>query len=338
MKANKQDRASAHRLAIFNHKGGVGKTTLTFHVAAALAKLGKRTLLVDSDPQCNLTSYVFEDRVIDGLLDNSDDPNGRTIWSSLIPVAEGTGNVRKVRPFELPVPNLFLVPGDVRLSEFESELNESWNQCLQRKIKGFRGTAALSTLVNELAISHRIDYVFYDSGPNIGPLNRAILLDADYFIIPVAYDLFSVRALKTLGRTLATWIQDWQTISALAPSDTYLLPGEPSFLGYIPQNFRVYGGQPTREHLIYASKIDRRIQSEIVAVLRDVSPKLALRSASVSKLGEVQNFVSLVPASQSRGLPMWESAAGSQELRDRAKAAFKSIAKDIVRQLDHEDD
>jgi hypothetical protein len=174
------------------------------------------------------------------------------------------------------------------------------------------------------------DFVFYDSGPNIGPLNRAVLLDCDYFIVPVAYDLFSVRALRTLGRTLAAWVEEWTTIADLAPEGTYLLPGRPEFMGYVPQNFRVYGGQPTYQHLTYASKIDRRIQSEVIAVLRNVDPDLAPRSASQSKLGEVQNFVSLVPASQSEGGALWEVATGSAQLRDTARTAFESIARRIV--------
>lgn len=70
-------RHHSKRIAIFNHKGGVGKTTLTLNIAAAVASLGKQVLLVDSDPQCNLTSYLLEDRVVDNLLDQSDGPEGR---------------------------------------------------------------------------------------------------------------------------------------------------------------------------------------------------------------------------------------------------------------------
>ena len=60
------------RLTIYNHKGGVGKTTLTVNIAAALAERNKRVLLIDSDPQCNLTSYLLADDVVNDLLDNSD--------------------------------------------------------------------------------------------------------------------------------------------------------------------------------------------------------------------------------------------------------------------------
>jgi len=323
-------RSAAKRIAIFNHKGGVGKTTLTYNIAAALADLDYSVLLVDSDPQCNLTSYLLADDVVDDLLDNSDTEKGRTIWTALEPIAEATGEVRAIRPQALSIENVLLIPGDIRLSEFEAELNEFWAQCLQRKAKGFRGTTALSLLVNRISQKLEIDYVFYDCGPNIGPLNRVILLDCDYFIVPAACDLFSVRALKTLGRTLGGWVQEWKTISDLAPSDTYDLPGKPQFIGYIPQNFRVYGGQPTAHHLRYLSKIEKSVQSDIVLALRRVAPATVPLGSGSFKLGEVKNFSSLVPASHTSGLPLASADVGSQEQREAARRVFAGIAEKIV--------
>src|SRR5271169_3213461 len=119
-----RQRHRAKRVAIFNHKGGVGKTTLTLNVAAALTYLGKKVLLVDSDPQCNLTSYLLEDKIVDSLLDHSDGPDGETLWSAVKPIVEATGDVFKIRAKELSIDNLFLLPGDIRLSDFESELNQ----------------------------------------------------------------------------------------------------------------------------------------------------------------------------------------------------------------------
>ncbi|HVN61915.1 MAG TPA: ParA family protein, partial [Gaiellaceae bacterium] len=131
-------RTSAHRLTIFNHKGGVGKTTLTMNLGAALSELGRRVLLVDSDPQCNLTSYLVDPEVVDDLLDHSDAADGRTVWSAVKPLSEALGGVTKVEPIESGIEGVYLVPGDIRLSEFESDLNEFWAQCLQRKARGFR--------------------------------------------------------------------------------------------------------------------------------------------------------------------------------------------------------
>jgi len=57
------------KIALFNHKGGVGKTTLTINIASAMADAGKCVLLVDADPQCNLTSFFLEEAARESLLE-----------------------------------------------------------------------------------------------------------------------------------------------------------------------------------------------------------------------------------------------------------------------------
>lgn len=326
-------RTKAHRLAIFNHKGDVGKTTLTMNIAAALAESGKKVLLVDSDPQCNLTSYLVADDVVDDLLDRSDSDEGRTVWSALQPISEATGALKPIDPYELSLPRLFLLPGDIRLSEFEVDLTDFWAQCLQRKMRGFRGTTALSSLVNEITKTLQVDFVFYDCGPNIGPLNRIILLDCDYFIVPVACDLFSLRALKTLGRTLVGWIQEWSTIVDLAPQDTYLLSGKPQFLGYIPEGFKIYGGQVAAQHSVFLSRIEKDIYSQIIVLLRQIDPKLASGRMQHFKLGQVKNFGSLIPASQQKGIPLYQVQVGSPQQREEARQSFATLASNIVQRV-----
>lgn len=323
------ERTRVPRITIFNHKGGVGKTTLTVNVASALAALGKRVMLVDSDPQCNVTSYLVEDSVVDDLLDKSDTDEGATVWSALKPIAEATGDVRTVRPIEL-TNNLYLVPGDIRLAEFEQELTSLWGECFQRKMKGFRGTTALSYLVDELSTAYKIDFVFYDSGPNIGALNRAILLDCDYFAIPAACDLFSIRAMKTLGHTLADWIRSWRTILNLAPDGIYLLPGKPKLLGYIPQRFRVYAGRPSSEFAKFLPQLERHVFSDVVAVLRELDQALVPTDTSRLKLAEIKDFSSLATASQVLGVWLADVDAGTPEQRSEARDLFVGLATRII--------
>ena len=152
--------------------------------------------------------------MVNNLLDESDTKRGETLWSAVKPIVEATGDVKIIDPIEVR-PNLYLLPGDVRLAEFEQELNTLWGECFQRKIRGFRGTSALSSLIGEVVKKHRISFVLYDAGPNIGALNRVILLDCDHFIIPAACDLFPFVRLARLaihwrhglktGRLSATW-------------------------------------------------------------------------------------------------------------------------------------
>ena len=327
---NSMKRHRAKRIALFNHKGGVGKTTLTVNIAAALGSIGKRVLLVDADPQCNLTSYLIAEDVLDDWLDESDSSSGVTLWTALRPIVQATGDLHQIEPVEPGIRKVLLLPGDIRLSDFEQELTQMWNDCFQRKLRGLRGTSALSQLVNLVSADHKIDYVFYDCGPNVGPLNRAILLDCDFFVVPAACDLFSIRALKTLGQTLATWISDWRMIDRLAPDGVYLLRGNPRFLGYIPQHFRIYRGQVASGYSKYMSQIEKHIASDVVKVLRKIDPRLASTSLSQNKLGQIKDFGTLANESQIQGVPLMRANAGTPDQRQQARLAFESIANKII--------
>jgi cellulose biosynthesis protein BcsQ len=321
-------RHPAIRIALYNHKGGVGKTTLTVNIAAALSDLGYRVLLVDADPQCNLTSYLVDPVVVDDWLDNSETSDGKTIWSSIKPMLDSDGDIRKVNPIELPN-NIFLLPGDIRLSEYESQLSQIWVECFQRRVRGFKGATAISELVNRAAFNEDIDYIFYDVGPNIGPLNRVVLLDCDYFIVPAACDLFSTRALKTLGHALESWIKEWGTISQLAPDNVFLLPGRPKFLGYIIQKFRTYRGTITGAFSPHVAQLERNINSEIVSKLRQIDKNLVPTPLSHHKLGQVRDFSGLASQSQKEGKPFFQVSGAKTKAKTDAYAEFISIARKL---------
>jgi hypothetical protein len=154
-------------------------------------------------------------------------------------------------------------------------------------------------------------------------------LDCDFLIVPVACDLFSLRALKTLGRTLVSWIRDWQTIADLAPEGITLLKGKPALMGYIPEGFRVYGDEISREHSSFLSKIEREIHSQLVVLLNEVDPELASGRLRDLRLGEVRHFGALIPASQREGLALYDVKAGSPQQRAEAKKVLTSIAQKL---------
>lgn len=328
-------RGSAVRLVLYNHKGGVGKTTLTVNIAAALAAAGKRVLLVDTDPQCNLTSYLVEANVVNKWLDESDTDSGTTIWSAIRPIAESSGPINLVEPYER-LKGIYLLPGDIKLSEFEQDLNQIWTECLQRRVRGFKGASAISELVGSTAAKVKADYIFYDVGPNIGPLNRVILLDCDYFIVPAACDLFSTRALSTLGHSLESWIREWQVISQLAPDNTLLLPGKPKFLGYILQKFRVYGGALSEGFSQYAALLERAAQADIATVLRKIDKELASTSVSQNKLGQVKDFGKLAVQAQAQGVAFESVTGGTPYQKEEAKKEFGAIAHRIIQRTSSE--
>jgi cellulose biosynthesis protein BcsQ len=283
---------------------------------------------VDSDPQCNLTSYLIEAEVVDKLLDESETEAGKTIWSSLRPLITSNGIIKEIDPYER-AEGVYLLPGDIRLSEFEINLQQSWIDCLQRKIRGFTETSALHAIASSAAARVAADYVLYDVGPNIGPLNRAVLLGSDFFIVPAACDHFSTRALKTLGHTVASWIRDWDVVTRLAPQGVPLLPGQPAYLGYVLQKFRMYGGDLTSSSKLFARELDKRSFSDLVSVLRDVDPKLAQGASTSFNLGQIKDFSTLASMAQVQGTAIFNVDGGTPYMREEARVAFDSLAKKI---------
>lgn len=94
LKRSSRKEKTVKKIALFNHKGGVGKTTLTVNIANAIAKMNKNVLLVDADPQCNLTSFYLEERDLENLLEESDEDGvGQTLWSAVKPVVQGRGGI-----------------------------------------------------------------------------------------------------------------------------------------------------------------------------------------------------------------------------------------------------
>jgi cellulose biosynthesis protein BcsQ len=320
----------AVHIALFNHKGGVGKTTLTVNIAHALAEQGQQVLLVDADPQCNLTSYLLDQSTVDKELDDALTDAGNTLWSAIWPVVDSNLEPKTIKPYKI-VDRVLLLHGDLKLAQYEQDLASAWVECFQRKSRGLKSTAALSSVVKSTASRFKADFVLYDVGPNIGPLNRAVLLDCDYFVIPAACDLFSVRALTTLGVTIANWVTDWRVISSIAPQSKDLFIGIPKFLGYIPQRFRVYRGVVSSGHANLIARIQKGINNDIVNVLRKTEPSLSPPPSQDVRLGEVKDFGQMVSQSQVDGEPIWRSSKGTEAQRVQALAIFQGIARKIIR-------
>lgn len=324
-------------IAMFNHKGGVGKTTLTVNIADALADLGLRVMLIDADPQCNLTSFYLDEKQLDGLLGQSDDVNGGTIWSAIKPVVDGKGSIKEIDAFKVRE-NVYLVPGDVLLADYEEELPSAWTGSFARKARDYDVMCALSVAVREIGRRYSADVVIYDIGPNVGPLNRAVLLDADYFATPVAADLFSLRALSTVGRSLARWITDWQTVRSIAP-DSYkdkLLHGEPVYLGYITSAYKVSSGRAaTAPHDYWEARIAPRVQRRIVDVLHGVNK--ALVPFDSNKVGAIKNFQSLAPQAQLNRKPIGKLKGyvngGYYDQVNEARSEFSHLAREITKRI-----
>ena len=163
------------RIALFNNKGGVGKTTLTYHLAHMVARLGWRVLAVDLDPQSNLTSAFFDEQRLEALWEPT---SSGTMLSALAPLVRGTGDI------DVPAPNevaerLWILPGDLGLSSFEDRLSDAWPRSLMGDESAMRATTAFHRIIEQASAQVDADVVLIDVGPNLGALNRSALLAAD---------------------------------------------------------------------------------------------------------------------------------------------------------------
>ena len=316
-------------LVLFNHKGGVGKTTLTVNLALALHDAGKRVLLVDSDPQCSLSSFFLVEKYLDDLLDESESSSGNTLWTALQPVSEGTGPVRPITPLKIRE-GLHLAVGDIRLAHFENSLADCWHLCLSRNRRGYLCTTSLSQVVDSLARQSRADFVLFDAGPNIGPLNRAVLLDCSHFIVPAACDLFSSRALKTLGFALSEWVATWRRIAEMAPDGTALLAGAPQLLGFVPQGFRVYRGGMAAASLSVLGRLGARVVEFVWKPLQEARGLSTKEHPTKLKLAEVKYFGSLATLGQEQGRALWRVTGGNAPAKDEARSIFAAMARRVM--------
>ncbi|WP_299039886.1 ParA family protein [uncultured Pseudokineococcus sp.] len=334
----------ASTIAFFNHKGGVGKTTMLFNVAVEMGRMGKRVLMVDLDAQANLTAIALDDAALTALYPPAPAIGSDTVAGAFAPLVSGAGDVTTPPAAEVRPGKVWLLPGDIQLTIFESILPGAWTESLAGQERGFRVTSAPYRMIRDAAARVEADYVFVDLGPNVGALNRAVLLGSDYLLVPMASDLFSLRALPSVGSSLDTWVRQWMTANSVAPPLSFAVPvGLPKVLGYVSQQFNIYRGEAT---MAFSSWIDKTPDAfkegllDPLAVHADgmggtLADPAAIAS-STAKVGELKNFHSLVPHAQTLRKAIFELEAddvirGGQLTRARdSEVQFETLCREII--------
>lgn len=176
-------------IGFFNNKGGVGKTTLVYHLAWMMSELGVGTIAADLDPQSNLTAMMIEETELEELW--SQDPKA-TIHGAVAPQFRGVGDIIPPRVRRID-DHMGLLVGDLELSRLEDQLSQAWPQCANGDERSFRVMSTFSRTLARAASDYQADVVLVDVGPNLGALNRAVLLGCDHIVVPLAADLFSCR-------------------------------------------------------------------------------------------------------------------------------------------------
>jgi cellulose biosynthesis protein BcsQ len=287
-------------LTLFNNKGGVGKTSLVYHLAWMYSELGRRVLAVDLDPQANLTAAFLPEEELDRLWPET--AFGATVYGSIRPLLQGIGDVAPAQPITVDE-HLWLLPGDLGLSQFEDELSSQWPACLDGKERAFRVISAFHRLITACADDCSADLVLVDVGPNLGALNRAALVAADYVVVPLAPDLFSLQGLRNLGPTLRRWRHEWQDRLIRKPdsADLDLPEGRMDPIGYVLLQHGVRLGRPVAAYQRWMKRIPEVYR---VDVLGANAPGPGI-DADPNCLAQLKHYRSLVPMAQDARKPVF---------------------------------
>ena len=322
-------------IAVFNNKSGDGKTSLVYHLAWMYASLDYNVLAADLDPQANLTSMFLDDRTLEELWTEGN--RGGTIYSALQPLLEGEGDVSKPYVTE-PEPGIGLVAGDLLLSGAEDDLSSQWPDCLDRKHRAFRVLSALWRALQMAAAETAADLILVDVGPNLGALNRAALVAADYVVVPLAPDLYSLQGLRNLGPTLRRWRQEWSDRSERNPVQNLDLPGgDMRPIGYVVLQHAVRLNRPVMAYERWMGRIPGAYRKY---VLDESAETPAATNDDPNCLATLKHFRSLMPLAQEARKPMFALKPADGAIGGHVNAVrtcyrdFRALALEVARRCE----
>jgi cellulose biosynthesis protein BcsQ len=340
------------KIALFNHKGGVSKTTTTFNLGWMLASKGKKVILVDADPQCNLTGMAL------GESTEQDEARIEKIYNTPSNIKTGLAPAFESQPKAIeavdciPIEGrdgLFLLPGHVGFAEYEVTLGIA--QELSGSIQALKNLpGSITDLLEKTAQKFDADYILIDMSPSLGAINQNLLMTSNFFVIPTTADFFSVMAIDSLAKVLPKWYAWAKSASSLQilKDATYPFPDVTlCFLGTIIQNYRIIRGKETAAFQTWIQKIEQDVSFKLVPILRQSNmmlPDWVYTEQGIGSsfcLTRISNFNSLIALSQEHRTPIYALTAQqlrqtgvvlekSQEKQDEFRQTFEDLADKII--------
>ena len=234
--------SKAKVVSVFNNKGGVGKSTICWNVADALGTKGKNILLIDFDPQCNLSIALLGEGKFMRILPQQNTPYGTTIRAFLQRFLQNTGGEEIfLHEGDETDGNVKLIAGDFWLNVYADSLNVGADL--------LSGTGLSRYLVLQEIIDKAeekngspFDFVLIDLPPSFGALVRAAFYSSDYYIVPCTSDSFSVYCVGLIGQMVPSFVRDWTIgLDRFKQSnphfDKFDDSGKPVFAGWVFNGF-----------------------------------------------------------------------------------------------------
>lgn len=320
-------------MTFFNNKGGVGKTSLVYHLSWMFKNLGKRVVAIDLDPQANLTAAFLTEDELEAIW--NDEKAAKTIFQIIKPLTS-VGDLQKPELIRIDK-NFYLLAGDVQLSSFEETLSENWLFSMRddNLYRPFRILTAFWQVAQMAGKKVKADWILMDVGPNLGAINRSALIASDFVVIPLGADLFSLQGLKNLGPALRSWQSLWKKRLENWKGPEFELPeGKMKPAGYIIQQHGVRLSRPVKAYDRWINKIPNVYRECVLKI----SPEGYKPEDDPLCLAQLKHYRSLVPMSQEARKPVFalmpaDGAIGAHTtMVKEAYDDFENLAKKILNQ------
>jgi chromosome partitioning protein len=258
-------------VAFFNPQGGVGTTSLVYHLAWMYQGLGLKVLAIDLDPQAGLTTMLLTNERLAEIWTDNNQLNNVTRYLQILREEEST-----YPSLELIEDGFNLLTGDLSLSELEDEFSLAWQKHSDSKHQKSPSVVFLfRQLFQQLATSTEADIVLLDLGSNLGAINRSAILASNYLITPLSLDLTSIQGLRYLQSALSRW-QSAEETAVIQPLGYVVQQQNSSFIR--PPNHQSWQAQVDR---IYGNiKVTTSQQSNCLALFNNYQGLLPMALSS----------------------------------------------------------
>lgn len=308
-------------ICLFNHKGGVSKTTTTFNLGWSLAQLGSKVLMVDLDSQANLTGLVLgyvavDNDKMEAFYSSRDNLTMSPIVEALINGVSPAEFMKTDRGAVTKTENanLKLLPGHLDTADLDSQISVSLK--IASGIPATRNIPGnLPLILQEIAKRESADYILYDLSPNVGGLNEVILMSSDYFIVPTSPDYFCLQAIGSLEKNITKWHREIRRFKEDNGFDTksYSIGNAPKFLGAVQQRYRPRNEKPATSFQAWIDKIRKEIDDKLVPSLEKIDCVVDRKRVQDTltndlhayDLAHVPDFNSLIAISQQLSKPIF---------------------------------
>jgi cellulose biosynthesis protein BcsQ len=320
-------------IVFFNNKGGVGKTSLVYHLAWMYADLGYSVLATDLDPQANLTSMFLDEDRLEELWPDGDHSN--TVLGVVQPILRGLGDITEPHVEDI-ADYIGLLPGDLGLSLFEDKLSDAWPRCHDGDEAAFRIISSFFRMIDDAGRKREASLALIDVGPNLGAINRAAIIAADFVVIPLSPDLFSLQGLKNLGPTLRTWRKEWQSRLEKRPKGLNLPEARMQPVGYVVLQHSVRLDRPVKAYQRWLKRIPGTYRQYVLGTRGAAGEE----EKDPNELAQIKHYRSLMPMAMEARKPIFhllpaDGAIGSHmDGVQSCRKDFEELAQEIARRCD----